>query len=508
MKKVLALLLAAMMLLAVLVSCGRVDETPDGDQSGESQSQNTTDNTESESESESKIKDEDVLPEKGDAEYNFRGAKYQILSRTTTAYEFDSEAQGGSGGTAVSEAVYARNAATEDRFNVKIATIKEPGDWGNKAGFTEKVQREAAAGYTEISLVSTHSNYLCSIATSGYALDMNTLAFVDYEKEWWSKALYNDCTINGKCFFMIGDIAYTVYERMEVLYFNETALTPYCDDLYALVDDDAWTYDQMMTWAKAFSSDDGAGNVSQYGLSLNSHSVKALLTAMEVEFTELDQNDRHQLYGKGMLPDLVNTRINTLIADIVGTAGIRWYKDGTSTDETFSTPKFIEGKMLFYAAELRLAKDIAAEITDDWGIVPLPMADEGQAIDGYHTGGRDEMSGVMVLKNCTASTMVGVVTEALAMYSYQNIRPAYYETALKGQYAQGSDTVRMLDFIRNNYKIPFGLAYTTVIGNPYWQVEECYDDGGTTEFYTKYDSGIDAWVTNLTNMYATIDGMQ
>ena len=94
------------------------------------------------------------------------------------------------------------------------------------------------------------------------------------------------------------------------------------------------------------------------------------------------------------------------------------------------------------------------------------------------------------------------------MYSYQNIRPAYYETALKGQYATNSETVRMLDFIRGNYKIPFGLAYTTVMGNPYWQVEECYDDGGTTQFYTKYDSGVESWSAKLTEMYATIDGMQ
>ena len=509
MKKFLALFLVAVMLLAVLVSCGKKADTPDGEQGGESQSQDgNNDVVDDESESESIIDDKDELPEKG-GEYDFNGASYKILSRKTTAYEFDSTVAGGSGGTAVSEAVYKRNASVEDRYNVKISTIQEAGDWGNRADFTKIVQQHAASGYTEIALVSTHSNYLCSIATAGYALDMNSLDFVNYKKEWWSKALYNDCTINGKCFFMIGDIAYTVYERMEVMYFNNTAIQPYLTDydtLYEYVDEYEWTYDKMMTWAKAYSSDDGAGNVNQYGLSLNSHSVKSLLTAMEVEFTYLDENDRHQLYGKGMLPEDVYNPIDTLIDDIVGTAGIRWYKDNTSTDEDFSTPKFIEGKMLFYAAELRLAKDIAGQITDEWGIVPLPLAHNGQ--ESYHTGGRDEMSGVMVLKNCTSYTMVGLVTEALAMYSYQNIRPAYYETALKGQYAADSETVRMLDFIRNNYKIPFGLAYTTVMGNPYWQIEICYDEGGTSEFYSKYDAGVEAWQSNLTAMYETIDGLQ
>ena len=504
MKKALSLLLVALMLLSVLMSCNQLENDPDELQGSESQSQEEPEDTESES----KLNDEDELPDKNDIEYNFRGANFRILSRSGTAYEFDSTVQGGSGGAKVSEEVYARNAAVEDRFNVKIFTDKAAGDWGNRADFTEHVQRLATAGYTETYLVATHSNYLCSIATNGYALDMNALEFIDYTKEWWSKALYNDCTINGKCFFMIGDIAYSVYERMEVVYFNENALEPYCDDLYELVDEYEWTYDQMMTWAKAFSSDDGAGNVDQYGLSLNSHSVKALLTAMEVEFTELDQNDRHRLYGKGMLPDHVNQKINTLIDDIVGTAGIRWNKVNTSTDEAFSTPKFIEGKMLFYAAELRIAKDIAGQMSENerWGIVPLPLADDGQ--ESYHTGGRDEMSGVMVLKNCAVPVMVGVVTEALAMYSYQKIRPAYYEVALKGQYAATSETVRMLDFIRNNYKIPFGLAYATVLGNPYWQVEECYDQGGTTEFYTKYEANVDTYVDNLTKMYEKIDNFQ
>ena len=523
MKKVLALFLVALMLLTVLVSCGPKggDKDDKKDKETESTTQDVIENNKpgesestqkpGESEGEDEGEDEesetvyvpdtkDELPEKE----NYGNANYQILSRTTTAYEFDPEVAGGSGGTTVSKAIADRNAATEDRFNVRITTLQEPGDWGSKATFTERVQREASAGFTEIALVSTHSNYLCQIATSGYALDMNNLDYVNYEKDWWSRALYNDCTINGKCYFMIGDIAYTVYERMEVMYFNQTALDFYCDDVYALVDNHEWTYAKMMEWAKDFSVDDGAGNVSQYGLSLNSHSVKSLLTAMEVELTYVDQNDRHQLYAKDELPALVDSKINTLISDIVNTPGIRWYKEGTSTDEKFSTPAFIEGNMLFYGAELRIAKDIAGNIQDEWGILPMPLYDNGQ--EAYHTGGRDEMSGVMVLKNCSKPSMVGVVTEALALYSHEYVRPAYYETVLKGQLASNSETVEMLDLIRANYKIPFGLAYTTVIGNPYWQIEDCYDASGTVEFSTKYYEMLPTYQANLEAMYNTIDG--
>ena len=114
------------------------------------------------------------------------------------------------------------------------------------------------------------------------------------------------------------------------------------------------------------------------------------------------------------------------------------------------------------------------------------------------------MTGVMIPTSARSTMAVGLVTEALCMYSYENVRPAYYEVALKTQYTDDSEVVAMLDLIRECYTIPFGLAYATVLGNPYWQIEQCYVGGGASSISTKYTSGYNTYKTNLDKMYQSI----
>jgi hypothetical protein len=48
----------------------------------------------------------------------------------------------------------------------------------------------------------------------------------------------------------------------------------------------------------------------------------------------------------------------------------------------------------------------------------------------------------------------------MAIESYKEVTPAYYEVALKGKYSKDEETWQMLDNIVNNLKINGGLLYT------------------------------------------------
>ena len=498
MKRALTLLLIGVMLLSTLVGC-KFGKGNDEESESVSDTKNDVVETQPE-EDETGRSDKDVLPQKGEMDFN--GMKYTILSRKSTAYEFDENVAGGSGGQEVTKAIHERNVSVADRYNVVIKTRQEPGEWGNKSDFAKAVEAEAMAAWSEVCLVATHAGYINEIAVNGNALDMNELDYVDYTKACWSEAFYNDCLIDGKCMFMIGDIAYNVYERMEVIYFNQSLVTAngYEDDMYELVYDKKWTYDKMKSMALEFAPSVAAGTPTDYGILYNSHSVKAALTGMEFSFTYRDENDRHQLYTE--LPAASVTLVDNFIDDLYTNNTIHWDRT-TAADAKFGTETFAAGKALFYAQYLEEAKNIKASMTDDFGILPVPMADELQ--EWYHTGGCDNMTGVMI-PSCTRSTQaVGLITEALCMYSYELIRPAYYEVSLKTQYTDDSDVVDMLDLIRKCYKIPFGLAYATVIGNPYWQIEQCFIDKGASSIATKYGAGLPTYQGNLTKMYENLD---
>ena len=503
MKRLLALTILCIMLLSTLVACGigkgdKTDETDTKAQTSDVIESNTE--SDSDGESEPERSDKDVLPQKGEIDLN--GMKYTILSRKSTAYEFDDKIVGGSGGDRVIKAVHDRNALVADRYNVVIKTRPEDGDWSNKDSFTKIIEGENQSGWSEICLVATHSGYINQIAVNGNALDMNELDYVDYTSAWWSEAFYNDCLIDGKSLFMIGDIAYNMYERMEVMYFNQTLVTAnnYAEDMYALVYDGKWTYGEMKRMALDFAPSVAAGDPTDYAILYNSHSVKAALTGMEFSFTYRDENDRHQLYTE--LPTYSVTLVDNFIDDLVLNNTIRWDRK-TAADTEFGTKTFSEGKALFYGQYLAEAKKIKADMKDDFGILPTPKADEAQ--ESYHTGGCDNMTGVMIPKCVRSTTAVGLITEALCMYSYQYIRPEYYEVALKTQYTDDTDVVDMLDYIRDCYTIPFGLAYATVMGNPYWAIEECFTSNGEASITSKYSGGYNTYKGNLDKMYQTLD---
>ena len=71
------------------------------------------------------------------------------------------------------------------------------------------------------------------------------------------------------------------------------------------------------------------------------------------------------------------------------------------------------------------------------------------------------MTAISVPKNIKDPEMVGVMTEALCMYSYQNVRPAYLDTVVKGRYMTDDNLKTMLDTIRENVAVDFVMAYNS-----------------------------------------------
>mgnify|MGYP004644220887 FL=1 len=61
--------------------------------------------------------------------------------------------------------------------------------------------------------------------------------------------------------------------------------------------------------------------------------------------------------------------------------------------------------------------------------------------------------------------MIGAVTEALAFDSYENVTPAYFESAMKAKYSQDEASARMLDLIRDGLTFNFGFVNSSSCEN-------------------------------------------
>ena len=124
------------------------------------------------------------------------------------------------------------------------------------------------------------------------------------------------------------------------------------------------------------------------------------------------------------------------------------------------TNMFINDQLPFYRnlTERRYNEGYAVGIR----ILPIPPKYDEQQ-ENYISSARDFMTAILVMANITRPEIVGTVTEALCMYGYRKITPAYYETTLKYKYLSDPVAMQMLDLIRDTMTFEFAAIYTNSI---------------------------------------------
>jgi hypothetical protein len=116
---------------------------------------------------------------------------------------------------------------------------------------------------------------------------------------------------------------------------------------------------------------------------------------------------------------------------------------------------FSSGQGLFLMTSLGYAATDFRSMPFAYGIVPYPMMDLEQG--EYYSGYTDRY--MAIPNNCFDTDFVGTIIEAMSAEGYRRVIPAYYEVALKGRYTHDSESVQMLDIIRESAVIDFAYTY-------------------------------------------------
>ena len=214
MKRTLALLLAIIMLAATVASCGAKTDTTVDTTTAAVTDQSTTVAVAEELPTDTLPPEEqDTLPD-----VRFDGETFTALLREDTKYELQSEEISGD---LLSDAVYQRNLNIEERFGVKIRTLTAPGGWDDREDFIGRVTNSVLGGDHEFDMVLTHNSYMNTMPIKGLAYDLATLENLDFSKKWWHSGYMDNAEINGAIYTAAGDIGVTVYEYLEVVFFNK-----------------------------------------------------------------------------------------------------------------------------------------------------------------------------------------------------------------------------------------------------------------------------------------------
>ena len=197
-----ACLCAILMTTAPLLSCGGGTEadTP-------STQQNTTNTTDTAAETQETgpATDEngylcDDLPQ-----LDFGGETIHLLYWSDVEnQEFESEELTGE---IVNDAIFQRNTNVEDRLNVRYNWIGTPGNGGNIEPYVKKVRESHTAGDNSYDILASYSRSIASCLVNGFLTNLESAAYLDYEKPWWPDNLLEESTINGHLYFVSGDIS-------------------------------------------------------------------------------------------------------------------------------------------------------------------------------------------------------------------------------------------------------------------------------------------------------------
>lgn len=391
------------------------------------------------------------LPEK-----DFGGAEYVIstFSLWGDDYVFAEEQNG----DVLNDAIFARNSAIEEKYNVKIRVdIYER----QTVEVKNRVEQSVTAGDGAIDLAMTNCQDAARLMSGGFLMPLDDVPHLDLSKPWWDQRAVEDLSIGGELYFTMNSLNIMADNFSSAVFFNKGMLADYqLDDPYKLVDDNKWTWDKMLTMAKVASKDvDGDGEMTDkdtWGVLASYRMLgDGMANCGELIITK-DKDDYPVLALSTSRSASVCEKLLTLLSDSKTVLPVDKYA-GQYTDawQDLMYPAFKSGHALFisraYVQYVMYFRD--SEV--DYGILPRPKFDSAQ--DRYYTDiNYAWASTVAVPRDVKDPEMAGIILEALAAESLYTVTPANYDVTIVNKQLRDEDSERMLDIIYANRCFDYG----------------------------------------------------
>ena len=453
--RIISLLLAFLMTAACFASCGKDEETVI-DTSVETSGERTYGNY------------DDELPDG----LHYNGAEITLLSRDALGQsdEFVSE---GTTGNLVSDAVYARNVAVEERLGVKFNQISLTDDTTN-LHFTVimALQNDVLSGTGEYDIVAAPSYTVMSKVQDGIYANLKKMENLNLDKYYWAQDFNEWAEFGESQYYATGMVALSLYRFMYVtVYNNEFCADHGMEDIYELVKADAWTAEKQYQMTVQLYNDDGETSGTRdvedtYGFVSGARTtVDAYLEAWNLNVLSRDSEGGYAYSGKIDKFDNIASGLLRLFYDNEGAYIVPTGLDNTDNAEILKV--FANGKTAMATMKVNAIETGLRDKGFEYSIAPLPKYNENQK--GYRTYIQDQVTCVALPLTTTEADapMMGAVLEALASESYKKTYTAYFETALSYQYLQNYQSVEMLQLIYESvgFKAYFSWMITQVSFN-------------------------------------------
>lgn len=463
-RKAAASSLAAAIIISVLCSCGESAGAP---VSGAETQAQTAAVTETEAETTKEILKDNV------PELDFGGVSFNMAGQGTQGGNNDldmyiSELTG----DVVRDAIYERNRAIEERFNV---VISEPlmTDYTN---ISSTIKKMVSAGDSTYDLVVNQLAQTSSDVLNGYAMNLNEIPYLDFSQKWYPASVMESASLNGKLYLMVSDMCLSYIQQTWSMCFNKDLTTNMgIDGLYDLARNGEWTIDKLHEITKDIYIDvNGDGQKDEgdtYGFTMGKSGIDGCMGAAFI-------------YGAGLRFLDINddfTINNLLGSERAQTVADRFHELNTQpgstayTKENYTIFAMMNHVAVFAPAQLGHYYQNARDFEGLFGVLPMPKLEAAQ--ESYATLCDAGCNCISVPITCRDPELTGAMIEAMSSYSKNYILPAYVDIALQTKVARDEESVEMMQLVLDSRVMDFGYLYCGWNGWT-WKLNAMFKDPG------------------------------
>ena len=343
------------------------------------------------------------------------------------------------------DALYFRQRDLEDIFGIEWITAENEGVEGGPHPTFENVRKDVMAGTKAYNVVGGTTAAVCQpLFLQGCLADISGYQVLDLSQDWWTQSLSDTYQIAGSTYFLTGMIVSSYYYDSYCIMYNKEVAADYgIPNLYDLVKNNEWTFDEFFKIAEKVPSNENKSGAYRF----NRPDGTVLMWANNMPITHFNE------LGNPYVPEELSKELSDLadkfsaiFGDEAITAGVEL---GESITEKYGADSFTEmfskGEILFLIDTTGEAAYLREEEVD-FGILPMPKKDSAQEKHisyiepwgAYH---------VAVPKTTNDEHVTDVILEAMGALSKKYLKPAIYDNILKGRSTYDKDSKVMIDII-------------------------------------------------------------
>ncbi|MBE6561693.1 MAG: hypothetical protein E7662_11275 [Ruminococcaceae bacterium] len=440
-KRLLALLLASMMLTGSLAACSESPAQGDDTSAAETTPEVTTE------------PEETKLPSGLPEDKKLNGFTITFYGKNTKGAYAEEET-----GDLINDEVYARNRRLNEQYDFNIVEILP----ANQTDPTKEILATVQAGDDAYQVLVDGPNRFVSYINGGLLYDMSTLKYQNYSQPWWSEDINKSLSFQNKVLmscnsFMLSSRSWIYHPMVNIDLLEANGMK--MADYYNMAREGTWTTDEFIKMIKKGNADLNGDGVrdhnDRFGFETEAYGGYVLAIGTGYAIANKDDKDMPIITaateeGVSLWDKLVNEIFSDrnsflCVTDIVGVDSI-W---------TTATNMMKNSQIMVQISTLG---DGWREYEINYGILPVPKATPEQE-KYYHTGSSYNLPVMAVPKIVQNPDEISFALEAMAYDSYYNLQPKFYQNYLETKLARDKESVEMLQIIHSTIMMDPGAAY-------------------------------------------------